>query len=809
MKKIILFVGFLFHILLIYGQQIPSNKVTVSGKIIDSISKQPIEFATISFEKENKLLGTTSDKDGHFSFNILPGKYKIKIEFLSYEPIVISNKEVRFDTNLGIIHLFFSSNNLEEITLISQRDLIEFKVDKKIYNASKDIANFGGNAITVLNNTPAVRVDDEGNVSLRGSGATVLIDGKPLLGLDSGMDILGTIPSNSIDKVEIISRSAKYSAEGGGGILNIVTKKRKSNGLSGSLDAHLGSPDDNGISSFLNENTDKINIFSTISFNNEKKIKKTKIDQIGFDMTNVPLSVFEQFRKDENQRNSFLFNLGSDFYINDKNTITSSVLINTNNKNDISNIDLNDKDPDGNLLQSAIRSTGDFDDVSKIETFFNYTTKFNEDGHQLSFDFKYDNTISENKAKIIERKVMPVEDTIRQNVDKNQTLDNFLFQLDYVIPTNETNKIELGYKSDLRFYENNYKLSQFDETLADFITIGGFNDIINYDEKIHAIYGQYAASKGNLSYSLGVRTEFSHIGINEKLTGNNISKNYTDFFPSLSLGYEFKDGKYLSLHYSRSIERPSIAQLNPFISINDERFQSLGNPNLNPYYQHYFELLFDMSFDKLSLASAIFLNNSKDHFLTVIENIGQNSDGLDIFRRIPINSGDKNIMGFDVDITYRPVKSIRLGAYITPYKLDIINTIDKNYDYHSWVLYAEASALFTVNDDLRFQVSHKYQSPIKNALTELRTIHFTNATLSKDIFKKNATLTFKIIDIFNSKWFTTQSYEASASTLRKVRYNQQYSLSFTYRFNQKRKSAKDRSVDINSDELEDKQDKKM
>ncbi|MGB5362213.1 MAG: carboxypeptidase-like regulatory domain-containing protein, partial [Aureibaculum sp.] len=101
MKKIILFVGFLFHILLIYGQQIPSNKVTVSGKIIDSISKQPIEFATISFEKENKLLGTTSDKDGHFSFNILPGKYKIKIEFLSYEPIVISNKEVRFDTNLG------------------------------------------------------------------------------------------------------------------------------------------------------------------------------------------------------------------------------------------------------------------------------------------------------------------------------------------------------------------------------------------------------------------------------------------------------------------------------------------------------------------------------------------------------------------------------------------------------------------------------------------------------------------------------------------------------------------------------------
>jgi outer membrane receptor protein involved in Fe transport len=157
------------------------------------------------------------------------------------------------------------------------------------------------------------------------------------------------------------------------------------------------------------------------------------------------------------------------------------------------------------------------------------------------------------------------------------------------------------------------------------VAIGGFDDILNYDERINAIYGQFNAMHGNFSYSFGLRTEMSDITIAGS-SNDIINKKYTDLFPSASLGYEFEDGGVLTADYSRSINRPEIAQLNPFISLNDERFQSVGNPNLNPYYQDYLAVSYDYSFEKLTLISSFYVNNSKDQFLTVLQNTGQNID---------------------------------------------------------------------------------------------------------------------------------------------------------------------------------------
>ena len=400
-----------------YSQKSTTNSIVINGKVIDSLTQQPIEFATISFNHKGGLKGVTTDKNGKFKIALAAGIYTINVQFLSYTSRQFINKELKSDTNLGVIPLSLHIENLEEVNLVADTNLVEFKIDKKIYNASKDIANKGGTGMDVLNNAPSVRVDQEGNVILRGSNASVLIDGKPLFGLDSSTDILRSIPSSTIDKVEIITHSAKYSAEGGG-IINIITRKRKGSGLNGSLDLKLGSPDNNGFSTFLNENTEKINIFSTISFNNEKRILSTNIDQIYFDNSENVTGIFEQIRKDENQRNSFLFNIGSDFYIDNNNTITSSFLVNTNNKNYISNLSLYDFDATNSLLRSTQRNVGDFDDISKIELFLNYTSKFNDDGHQLSFDFKFDNTISENEADILENTISPVSELIKQKVER-------------------------------------------------------------------------------------------------------------------------------------------------------------------------------------------------------------------------------------------------------------------------------------------------------------------------------------------------------------------------------------------------------
>ncbi len=796
--------------LMMYSQDNNEN-ISISGKVIDANTKMPIEFATISFNNGTELVGTTTNKKGDFSIQIQPNIYTIKFEFLSYKPHISPQKKLDIDIDLGLIELFYSAELLEEVKLKSQNQLTEFKVNKKIYRSSKDIANYGGNAIDVLNNAPSVKIDAEGNVSMRGNSATILIDGKPVFGLDNGMDMLSAMPSNAIEKVEIITRSAKYSAEGGG-ILNIITKKRKGLGLSGSLDIHAGTPDNNGASVFLNENTDYINLFSTISFNNEKKIKRTTIDQTYFDDAEYSIGIFEQNRKDKNQRNSFLFNIGSDFYIDNKNTITASFLINTSNKNFISNLDLNDFAPEltsaNSILQSSNREVSDFDDISKIETFLNYTNTFDENGQQLSFDFKYNTTISENNADIIENTILPNNASIHQKVAKNQNLDNFLLQLDYALPFKEDKMLELGYKSTLRYYKNAFKVTQFDDVLRDFIVVGGFTDVVQYDEKIHAFYAQYTATHGSFSYVLGLRSEISDVSVGTR-SNNPIAKNYTDFFPSATLAYEFDNGSYLSLDYSRSIDRPKISQINPFISFNDERFQSVGNPELNPFYTHYFELLYDMDFEKLLVTSSVYTNYAENQFLTVIQPAGQNADGLATFKRTPINSGNRTTIGVDIDMTYTPFKGLRLNTYVSPYREETSNALDHTYNSSNTVLYAEASALVSLNNGLRFKAQHVYQSPIIEGLAKYKPINFTNITISKSIFKKKAMLTFKALDVFNTKWFSSRSLEANTNTYRRVRFDRQFSLAFTYQFKQERKSIKDRSNEVNKDVLEDKQDQKL
>jgi outer membrane receptor for ferrienterochelin and colicin len=582
LKKIILFISIILQAQLFFGQVITlDNTIVVSGKVVDAETSQPIEYATISFLQagHDKIVGTTSNENGIFNMEIDAGIYSIKIDFLSYQTHKFSRKLLTKDLDLGIVVLK-SGTLLDEVEVIAEKKLLEFEINKRIYNASADIANRGGNGLDVLGNTPSVRVDAEGSINVRGSNATILIDGKPQFNINN-TDFLKSLPSNSIDKVEIITRSAKYSAEGGGAIVNIITKKSKNSGFSGSFEAHTGIPDNHGFSTFLNKTTKKINLYSTISYVNENRIKETNFKQ--------PLLDLFQDIEEDRLRNTILFNIGSDFYLNDKSTLSTSVLLNNNNKNNTFKITENDFN----------RKTDDADDILKYEANLGYVTKLDTLGQQLSVDFKYEQTTAETVDAILETPAGSSPEIIQQSF-KNQDLHNFLAQLDYKLPFTENKNLEVGYKGTFRNYQNVFNVSQFDTDLNDFSTINNLDDTFNYRENVHAIYGVYNATHGDFSYAVGLRAEITDI-TKEEVNKNTLdTKNYTDLFPSLTLAYEISDDSFLSLSYSRAIDRPSIPQLNPFISFADERFQSVGNQNLNTYYTNYFELLFYKSFVKLN-----------------------------------------------------------------------------------------------------------------------------------------------------------------------------------------------------------------
>jgi len=205
----------------------------ITGRVNDADTHMPLQFVTVTLQNINtqELIGDVTDKDGNFELKALNGKYYCIVESLSFQPFIIHVLSIDQDMEMGLIELDQNTENLEEVELIATSNLVDHELTKKVYNASKDIANIGGNAVTVLENTPSVKIDGQGNISIRGNSALVLVDGKPYGGQRSSADVLSLIPANTINKVEIISQSAKYDAEGGGAILNIILKKRSLKGI--------------------------------------------------------------------------------------------------------------------------------------------------------------------------------------------------------------------------------------------------------------------------------------------------------------------------------------------------------------------------------------------------------------------------------------------------------------------------------------------------------------------------------------------------------------------------------------------------
>ncbi|MEN8125480.1 MAG: TonB-dependent receptor [Bacteroidota bacterium] len=803
MRFLIAYILFFFTLTLI-GQQ-TNTQHNIVGFVYDADTDQPLPYATITLQNlENKnFSGGVTNNKGFFDLDISQGKYIITVQFLSFEPFIINSLNINQDIDLGMIELSQKFENLDEVELNSGKSIVDYRFNKKIYYASKDISNLGGNAITVLENTPSVRIDDNGNISVRGNKATVLVNEKLFGGQDGNSNVLSLIPSNSISKIEIISPSAKYDAEGGGGIINIVLKKGKGEGYTGTLEIHGGLPDNDGISSFINYKSDKINVYSTASFNHTVKIKKTQLDQKYFNAFDIPSGSLDEKRVDDRQKNSFLFNIGSDFTINKKNTLTTSVLYSLANKNYDSNLFLKDFNATDNLTQTNDRDVSDDTDEYYFEALLNYTTLFDLEKHKLSFDLKYNSSYSDNITDIINNITIPTSDQSQQQSTKLQNLSNYLFQIDYQIPITENGLLETGFKTNVRKYANSFQYSNLNPVTRIYEPISGYQNDIDYDENIYALYANFSKKINSFNYSLGLRTEVTDTKINE-LNSEEITNNYTKFFPSVNLSYTLKNESLLSFNYSRLIDRPSVAELNPFTSIADERFILTGNPHLNPYDTNYFILEYYHEFSKFNFSTALFYSSTTDQIRYIIENTGdQTDDNFDIYIRNPINDGNLDQYGLDFNFTYTPTNQLRFRWYVSPYYFNISNTLENAYDHDDFVVYSNFVGDYRFSNGLKIQLNYTFQSPKKTALTKIETIQFLNASISKDLFKKKATLTFRASDILNTRTYDFESFEANTFTHKNWRFDSQYLLSFTYRFNKaSRKNSHNRSKDTDKEIFE-------
>ncbi|MBQ0735422.1 TonB-dependent receptor domain-containing protein [Aquimarina celericrescens] len=812
-----LFIVLLVPTIFIYAQQsgdFQKAPVTITGLVLDQDTNEPLEYATVSFfsPRQQKIItGGITNQNGKFKIEVDAGVYDVNIEFISFKTKTLPKQRLFKNTNLGSISLGLDTEMLDDVVVIAEKTTVEIKLDKKIYNVGKDLTVGGGTVSDVLDNVPSVSVDVEGNVALRGNdNVTILINGKPsgLVGLNS-TDALRQLPAESIERVEVItSPSARYDAEGTAGILNIILRRSKLQGMNGAITINGGYPTTAGISGNINYRTGDFNFFTTSGYNYREvpgnSLTETRFLNIDSEGLDNPDTFLTEERDFDRIRKGINSNVGIEWYINDSSSITGSFFYRSqDNESNTTNI-ITEPDINGNILSQNIRFDPEVEDDLTKQYALNYVKNFDDDGHKLTFDFQVEESSEDERSQITQENISTVE-----LVNTLEDQDRILLQADYVLPIGEKTQFELGYRGNFNDLDTDF-LVQFDNN-GTITTDTNLSNNLIFKERINAAYTQLGSKWGKFSYLLGLRMEDTRITIDQQTSNDFNRKNYTDIFPTVNLGYKLSDKQSLTLGYNRRIRRPRSRFINPFPSRSSATNLFQGNADLDPSYSNVFDLGYLNRIGKLTLNSSIYYNRSTQVFTFISENTGdtviigadENNPGTEVpvIRRTPVNLTSSDRYGFEFTLTYNPSKKWRLNGNFNAFQNNIRgenNGEILDNDNFSW--FARLNNKYTLPGKIDWQTSIFYRGPNENAQNRNEGIFSMTLAFSKDLFKEKASLTFNVSDVFNSRKrisiATTPTFISDSEFQWRER---SFTLSFTYRFNQKKKRGRSQR-DFNGDE---------
>ncbi|MDG1422933.1 MAG: TonB-dependent receptor [Flavobacteriaceae bacterium] len=810
MNKISLFfITFALTFLSVFSQKPQNNQISITGNIIDSNTKEPLEYATVVLNnlETKQLSGGITDEKGNFTIKIIPGAYDISFEFISFKTIKISKKIINSSLNFGTIKLSEDSDKLDEIVIIAEKSTVEIRLDKRIYNVGKDMTVKGGSASDVLDNVPSVDVDVEGNVSLRGNeNVRILIDGKPsaLVGL-SGSDALRQLPADAIERVEVVtSPSARYDAEGTAGILNIILRKGVATGLNGSLNTTIGDPIQYSIASNINFRTKKINFFTNLGYRNSSSPGNFLTNLSTFENESVNSLRIED-RDFERKRNGYNINLGLEYFLSNESSITGTYFYRDSDNKNLSTNAIQVFDVNNILEYSDVRvqDEDEIDETSQIS--LNYTNNINNSGHKLTIDFQYSD------SKEIETAF--IDDSLAS--ENNITTENSkstLIQSDYVLPIGEHMQFELGYRGDFQDLNSNFLVNRIPE--LDFNP----SNNLTFKQNVNAIYSQFGNKINKFSYLLGLRTEITDVKVRLTNTNENFDYRYTEVFPTINFGLERTDNQSFTLGYSRRLRRPRYWYLNPFESRNSQNVIYKGNPGLIPTFTNSFDLGFLQKIGKLTLNSSIYFQHSVNAIQRVSRDEIRLLDGVNqvITIREPINLASEDRYGFELTANYNPSKKVRLSGSFNVFQqeskglyeynkftidetsgaiISMPETQDLGNINNSW--FSRFNATFTLPWKIQMQNRLSYRGPRYTAQSESKGMFSANIALSKDVLSEKGTLVLNVSDVFNSRRWRSTNFNPNKENPTSINNQEsqwrvrQVSLNFTYRFNQKKKQGRE------------------
>lgn len=657
-----------------FRPQGPTITGKISGMLLDSVSRTPIEFATVVLidpRQDQQIDGTVTDEQGNFKLSdIKNGVYHLRIDFLGYEPRTVTGVELTLekpDVNLGDLFLSPESLLLEEVTVTGERAVIENKIDKIVYNADKDLTTQGGDATDVLQRVPLLAVDIEGNVSLRGSNnVQILINGKPSTIFSSGSlaDALKTFPADQIKAVEVItSPSAKYDGEGTAGIINIVTKKKSIEGFTGSINASAGTRSNRG-SLNLNYARGRFGLNANLSgwYNVPRDsyndfLRESYADSLGVGLP----TVLDQSTDGESNFYGPRGSISAFYDINAFNSLTSSVTFRGFGRNNEGFTNSFFDNPTDNLEEQVYTR----DNLSRsLRSGFDWTTDyrktFKTPEQELVFALQLSGDLSTARNEILQEGNFSFLN--RDEVNENDGLNlEYTFQTDYTHPFSKAVKMETGAKAVIRRIDSDFRFRFRDFDTNEYIVDPNQTDIFFYDQDVFAGYLSFNINLGD-KYGLIAGARYEHTTIAGRFSEDptTFTNNYDNILPSIILSRKLNQFSSLKVSFSQRIQRPSLRFINPYVDISDPRDISFGNPQVLPELTDQYELSYNTYIKGVVFNAALYFRNTSDEIsnittvedditVTTFQNIGrERSLGFNMFTSFNLKKWLTLRGGFDL-----------------------------------------------------------------------------------------------------------------------------------------------------------------
>lgn len=727
------------------------NPGKISGKITEKATNVPISYAIVSIKDNGKVVsGANTDDNGEFTIkNLVLKNYTIEIQYIGFRKYIgaalltENKKEATFK-----ISLEEEATQLKGVNIVNEHSTIEQKIDRKVITVGKDLTTAGASASDIMNNIPSVNVDQDGKLSLRGNeNVRVLIDGRPT-NIDPAQ-LLKQIPSTSIKKIELITNpSAKYNPEGMSGIINIVLHKNANRGFNGSFNGGItfGETAKYNQSLDLNYKVGKVNFFGNGGRNFGEYFNKGGIDRLDENIV--------QKLDISNDNDSYLYKIGMDYLINDRNTL--SFYTNQNKADGIGNVNTFIDYHNGGLIK-GIQQKSIYEGPNHTGTYnLAYKHIFKKEGHTLDIEANF-NDYKETQRASFDTQTNAANNTTDQVVYKDNIQDAqklSTFNVDYVNPINEKSTFEAGAEARITRSENNYS------TGNPLVATADQQSNYTYDIDIYSAYATFGQKFKKFSYQVGARFESYKVAANLNNGKTTFDDDYITLYPSAYFTYNLNEKNTLQFSYSRRVDRPSLDQTKPIREFSTPLVTSYGNPELRPQFTNSIEVNYTKVLEKGSITAGVFVRSINDQISRIL--FPDNTDPSGQRQVLTYTNFDNNTAsGFEVSANYKITKwwdiqpaidfsSIKQRGVVFAFNTatNTCNPIER--DVTVAAINGRLNSNFKVNKRLSFLLFGFYRGSVDGLQNNSKEMYKIDTGARYTLLENKMNISLRFNDIFNT-----------------------------------------------------------